>query len=1074
MASPIRQAWNSIPVKIRNGFSMLMKFMITLIAFYLLLNHQVQMIDHRSVRLENDAVIQLAAGDEILMGSTPYTLKNGLKIIGPEGNYRNLKDAQTVKLKSGQTGILLPLERQTTFRAIMEYLPRIKASTFWTFVLLAALIKSIGILASMYRWHLLLQGQGIRFPFWHIAGSFLIGRFLGTFLPSTIGLDGYKLYDATRFSRRVVESTAATIIEKVLGIVGIFITFLVALPLGLEILGAQAVNIAFLTVPISVGIIVVFFTLLFYPGLVQWCIEHLPIPGRNRIEKFIQRVSRSAAAYRDQKLLLINAAFQSFLVHFCTAAMYFFTALAIGAVGATFWQVTFASSIQIFATVISPITIAGEGIREIAQYYLLRNQLGPAQAIVSAALGFWAAEALTLFGGIFWWARKRTYRPSFLYLDGRQADLEALMHRDDIGIEDLKQPEEILSRGWVRNAFFARIAAGFSAGLLAGVMLGLVESFWLFFSKSPSADMFAYGMILYGLIGAAAGTALGTGLGLVAVALGHVRGALNTFALVLSGWFSLNILVLGRFRLFRDIWKEQTLPFQILLVLMAGTCICFVILFHVARRNNTPVGSRIRNSLILSAALIAAGITIGLSGGLFFERPVLDPPIVPKHLQEAPNVILIMCDALRADHIGCYGYSAAQTPVIDSLAGMGIRFKFCYGQASWTKPGTASIFTGMYPSGHTAVLKPDILPDSVTTLAEVFRDAGYHAVGFPNNINISPGFNFGQGFDEYHYLAPDYFFFASEAGSQFSYYSILRLVRERYLFKSKQPRHYYQEAGVVVGKSIDYLDRRGNAERFFLYLHFMEPHDPYFSHPFDGTGYARVDMPDPDPSLAGVFRRTYDEEITYMDEWIGHLFQALKERNLWNDTIILITADHGEEFFDHGGWWHGTTLYQEQIAIPMVFKLPRNDQAGTVRLDNARQIDIAPTLLSLCGIPHPDSMSFGRSLFHTAGPLDRIKVFSEENHEGNILSSLIDGDFKYITANRNNPRNLAPEELYRLDLDPHETDNVLDDHPVELQVIRNHHELMREEAGKNAVVREQKMLSDEELERMKALGYITE
>ena len=113
----------------------------------------------------------------------------------------------------------------------------------------------------------------------------------------------------------------------------------------------------------------------------------------------ITTMSHSAAAYRGKKALVVQAFALSFVVHFSTAAMYYFTALAIGAVGADFWQVTFASSIQNFLTVISPFTIAGEGIREAAQYMLLRNQIGAAAAIVSAALGFWAAEALTLVGG---------------------------------------------------------------------------------------------------------------------------------------------------------------------------------------------------------------------------------------------------------------------------------------------------------------------------------------------------------------------------------------------------------------------------------------------------------------------------------------------------------------------------------------------------------------------------------------------------------------------------------------------------------------------------------------------------
>ena len=135
---------------------------------------------------------------------------------------------------------------------------------------------------------------------------------------------------------------------------------------------------------------------LWYPGIVQWLLLHLPIPGKARLEGLVLRISHSAAAYRDKRGLVVQAFGLSFVVHFSTAAMYYFTALAIGARNAEFWPIAFGSSIQILATVLSPFTIAGEGIREAAQYVLLGNLLGPGNAIVSAALGFWAAEALTL------------------------------------------------------------------------------------------------------------------------------------------------------------------------------------------------------------------------------------------------------------------------------------------------------------------------------------------------------------------------------------------------------------------------------------------------------------------------------------------------------------------------------------------------------------------------------------------------------------------------------------------------------------------------------------------------------
>ncbi|MFQ5458011.1 MAG: YbhN family protein [Myxococcota bacterium] len=308
--------------------------------------------------------------------------------------------------------------RISALQMIIDHLPEIDARTFWTFVFAATGVKIIGIISSMTRWHVLLIAQGIRFPFIHIVGSFLIGRFLGTFLPSTLGLDGYKLYDAARFSKRTVEATAATIIEKVLGFVGIFLTFLVALPFGASLFAPHTGKIAAGTIPVCIAIVGAFFLLMTNPRPIQRAVEAIPLPGagREKLRGFISRTSTAAAAFRHRGGTLALATVLSFLVHFTTAAMYFFTALAVGAAHAEFWQVTLASTVQILATVLSPFTIAGEGVREIVQWLLLAKKIGVSESILSAALGFWAAEALTLLGGIVWWVRGSDYKPRYCVL----------------------------------------------------------------------------------------------------------------------------------------------------------------------------------------------------------------------------------------------------------------------------------------------------------------------------------------------------------------------------------------------------------------------------------------------------------------------------------------------------------------------------------------------------------------------------------------------------------------------------------------------------------------------------------
>jgi uncharacterized protein (TIRG00374 family) len=1079
MASPVKELYLKIPEKLRRIAGFFLKGFITIVAFYVLFSHQIQLLDHRPAKLDDGTVQDVSRGDTIYIANERIEVLSGEKGLRPDGTELMFRQNQILRLDDGRDARFLQMESRTALRAIIEYLPDIEAETFWMFIIWAVVIRLFGVLCSMYRWYLLLKGQGIHFPFHHIFGSFLIGRFIGTFLPSTIGLDGYKLYDASRFSRRTVECTAATVIEKVLGIVGLFITFLVTLPLGRAILGVHANRITLITVPIATGIIMGFFLLMFYPAIIQWLITHIPIPGKNKIEGFINRVNKAASAYRTRKVLLVQAAAMSFIVHFTTAAMYFYTALAIGAISGRFWEVTFASSIQIFATVMTPFTIGGEGIREMAQYYLLRNQLGPVQAIVSAALGFWAVELATFPGALYLWFRKKGYHPKFLVLDGKPVNWKEHLRSDDYGLEELGPvSDEKREKGWAKHAFFSRITSGAVGGALAGVILGLLEAFWTGFVSGFGPNLFVYAMLMYGLIGLGAGIGFGVFMGIVAVALGRVKGSIKTYALAFSGWFAMNTLILGRFLLNRDVFKEQGVPMTAMLGLLLTAGIVFLggfLLAQSGKRKQDPYS--IRPVYWVGMLFIPAFLFWAVTAAAASFRTVPERPTgIPDTVSDKPNIMLIVCDALRADHIGVYGAFDADTPTMDSLAENSIRFHNSYANASWTKPSIATMFTSMYPSAHNTFLKPDVLPDDVITIAEALQQAGYYTVGYPNNINVTAGFGFDQGFDEYHYMSPDYFFFANATNSRLTYYSILRLVRERILVDTKYPQHYYQEAAVINESVREYLDRRGRDDRFFIFMHYMEPHDPFFIHPFNGEGYARVSMPNPDPSLAEDMRLAYAGEVTYMDQRMGELFDYLKQNGLWDDTIILVTADHGEEFYDHGGWWHGLTLYQEQIHIPFIVKLDERNARHippTVRFDNARHVDIAPTLLGLARLPTPDSMRPGRNLFGYGEDIHRdITVFAEEDHEGNILSAYIDGQWKVIRANPGNPRGLPEKELFRLDIDPFERNNLA---PYETDTFARMDKSRREAAeaaATGAVERQIRELSDDEIQKMRELGYI--
>jgi arylsulfatase A-like enzyme/uncharacterized membrane protein YbhN (UPF0104 family) len=983
--------------------------------------------------------------------------------------------AHPVALEDGSRVVALQL--------IADTVSSIDAGTFWLWVSAATGIKFLGILASMQRWRVLLSGQGVELPFRHIFGSFLIGRFIGTFLPSTAGLDGYTLYDAARFSGRTVEVTAAKFLEKIIGITGIFLSYLVALPAGIgmfhAILGEERGDlVALLGVGLCLAIVGGLLVVLWFPGLVVWVVEHLPLPGKQQLTGLVHRVSHAAAAYKDRKSLVLLALALSFVVHFTTAAMYFFTALAISAPGAEFWPIVLASSIQILATVLSPVTIAGEGIRELAQLVLLQNMIGAGPAIVSAALGFWAAEALTLAGGWFWWTRPANYTPKWCRVNGEQVDYEEAA-RSAAAFADtpIEAQDDAPTAAVGSYASRARAAAGYGlgAGILAALILGLGEAIAIATAGFGSeAQVLWYGSLAW----AALLVPLCVFGGLVLAALpmneSETRGWTVSLALLMT--LVPMGLAVTMFRLYRDTYQEQLPPPPVLAGVLGGFALLALVLFFLGPRlMRGPLGALAKPSVALSL-LIAAVI-----GGIVAQRVVsLTPPSrsaappAPAALEDRPNLILVMVDTLRADHLSCYG-AEQPTPNLCRVATDGGTVFKGFSHASWTKPATASLLTSLVPTSHQAMSKTAALPDEIETLAEALQSHGYATAGIVSNTNLTEAFGFSQGFDEYQYLGPDYLFGAEESSSKLVLYQILR----RIWFTAVPGLRFgdfYQDSVVVNGRADDFLERHQDS-RFFLFLHYMDPHDPYFRHPYDGYGFARASNQHPAPALAEEMQELYRGEIAYLDENFGRLLGKLEALGLYDDTVIALVADHGEEFNEHGGFWHGLTLYEEQIHVPLLVKWEKGEPlaAPEVRDIPARLIDVAPTLLSRAGAPVPDAMQ-GQDLagdLSTRSETDQL-VFAEENHEGNVLRAIRGARWKWIEANEGNPRGLATLELFDVSADPGEQENLAEREPGTALELRRHAD-GQELAAQQGQVGEAKAaaISDEERASLCALGYLT-
>ncbi len=613
--------------------------------------------------------------------------------------------------------------------------------------------------------------------------------------------------------------------------------------------------------------------------------------------------------------------------------------------------------------------------------------------------------------------------------------------------------------------------AGLAGGLVSGALVGFLEaaSVW---ASEPAAGAWTplYGTIFYALLLAPAGLGIGLLVGLAAKFLKKTAWKAHmAWTLAIIGSLLPVGLVVARFRIIRDIFHEKlaiasAAGIGVHLGLVIGAAVVGGLVWWLHREEG-PLGKKSIPAMagILFGGLIVASLPFTLSGGA--EEEAID---ASDRKAQGPPVILIMVDTLRADHLTSYGYKTDTSPNLSVFSDDAVQFERAFAQASWTRPSTASLLTSLPPSAHKTMYKPDRLPSDVVTAAEAFQDQGYITGGMVTNYNIAPYFNFDQGFDQFKYLTPDYYFFAHEGASKLSLYNLARVIREKVAPSNDNPAHYYQDAEVTTDAALGWIERNKD-KPFFFFLTYMDPHDPYFARPLDGEAYSRAAQTNPDPKMAKRFIELYDGEITYWDEHFGRMMKRLKDMGLYDKSMIIVTSDHGEEFQEHGGGWHGTTLYEEQIQVPLLVKMPGNASGGTGRDDLAALIDVPPTMTGAAKLKTPKTWA-GRDLF---GKVDAPgAVFSEEDHQGNVLRSLRGDQWKIIEANEGNPRGLAPTEVFDLSADPGEQKNVAADDKARTDKLKDSLQKASTGALENAVERDQHELDESSRERLKSLGYI--
>ncbi len=436
----------------------------------------------------------------------------------------------------------------------------------------------------------------------------------------------------------------------------------------------------------------------------------------------------------------------------------------------------------------------------------------------------------------------------------------------------------------------------------------------------------------------------------------------------------------------------------------------------------------------------------------------------PEPPAPARNAILISIDTLRPDHLGCYGYGRDTSPNLDKLAARSVRFDRALSVSSWTLPSHASLLTGLYPAEHGVRGELNALPPSANTIGRLLRKDGFDTFAAVSHPYLSRRWGFDNGF------AGD--FDESEATGSTN----------------------HPVASGVVDSAIEWLDRRSDDRRFFMWLHIFDPHwdydppspyDSLFDPDYQGTtegkyvsikpyikAVAGYEHPPPlaERDLEHIIA-LYDGEIAYVDANLGRLFSRLAAAGLDRDTVILVVADHGEEFMEHGSLeGHQWTLYEEVVRVPLIVYVP-GLEGGRVVTTVVSTVGVAPTVLDLLGVDGVSSRAAARSLagnvLRTGTRPGAAALLDLTVRGRNRQVALHDGDYKLIRYH--DGRN----ELYANPEMGNEHTNLANDKPAVVAEMSAEIDRRLEAMSPLPDAGAQRQsISNSMIERLRATGYI--
>jgi arylsulfatase A-like enzyme len=541
--------------------------------------------------------------------------------------------------------------------------------------------------------------------------------------------------------------------------------------------------------------------------------------------------------------------------------------------------------------------------------------------------------------------------------------------------------------------------------------------------------------------------------------------------------------------------------------------LCLILLGAVVRttRAGRPFEPMTRGAGLLAAFL---ALWVGFWVNLDSDTPLQGPFSGTAAAASAarPNILLIVLDTVRADHLDLFGYERQTMPNLRRFALKEAQsYTRTYSTGSWTLPSHASMFTGLYPSAHgghypfVSDKNPEYLAysirEDVPTLAEFLSRAGYQTAGIAANFGMLSQFGFQRGFQQYT-TAPGAAFFAERLlwlyRAHLREWSVGEILRGRLpaslqgrsrMFSMREP--FYRRASEINTLARQWLRRHGSGSPFFLFLNYMDAHDPYSPVPQDDERFAKRPAGEEwfgfpteryFASVRGAakfsdeeiefLKGQYDASLVSLDRELGRFLDYLKTAGYFDNTLIFITTDHGESFFEHGYPEHGSSLYQPEIDSFLLIKAPPS--LGPIEPSPLMQgVDLFPTIADVLSLPLPvplQGVPWGRGRDYAVSEMFCKSCGAElagsvrwPDELRRDLVAVILGDYKLIRSTR------GPDEVYNLSTDPGERQPLQDPDPA---FLRRAEEVIAER-NKGLVKGLTEHPQDKQLiEKLRSLGYV--